>query len=761
MTLPRLALVATLTLLVPAAARTTPADAAARTPQASPMTNTTNRTNVTTTNAVADKTTLLNDVYLAQRTDAGEVVFGNAKLALTFGKKRGDWRAFTAEGVSGNLLAPAGENTPPLTDVRVNGEPVLEKRGAAAAALAGYETSLDRTAESVTLRLSYQAGDDYELACTYTLFPGQARLDRAARLVRKGGQGSQGEAAKLENFTFRFPGLALGDPADCRVSVPGPWWPKTYFAPNTPYAQLAADPERKTTGFHGAPDAGFGLVTITNPAAGKTLAAWMDTAGGEANYRPSLSSDGARLTLAFTNNRLYRLLPGQAVESDVQRLEIVDGALPAALARYRENVARTMPLDARTPAWVREAVILEVYPDYYKEGFKGITAKLPFYKDIGFNVVYLMPHWQGGYSPLDPAAVEPKYGTPDDLKALVREAHRLGMKVLFDMVIHGFQKSSPILKSRPDLFIHDEQGNIVPHPTWGSMSTDWAAPAYRKYMVDLVLHDLREYDIDGYRVDAASYKGASWDAKSPRPAYESGSAAPAVMRAMLGALREKKPDAVLLSEVFGPVFYSVCNFGHDNQAEAVPFFLEQMDEGRATARDYKEHLAQVFDLLPAGANRVIYARNHDASWFYRFGGYTPRFLALDAIHALVALPEIFAGDPKHGPNPDDDPATYAFYKRVFALRRELPELARGDVNLRGVSCDNPQVFTALRTLNGHTTLIAVSLSDKPETATITLPAGSGQQLRLRDAQTGQSVEAAGGRLTLKPFQVLAGRLTSR
>ena len=76
----------------------------------------------------------------------------------------------------------------------------------------------------------------------------------------------------------------------------------------------------------------------------------MDTAGGQVNYRPSLSSDGAdRLTIAFTNNRLYRLLPDQAAESDVARLETVDGTLPAALARYRENISRTIPLDARTP----------------------------------------------------------------------------------------------------------------------------------------------------------------------------------------------------------------------------------------------------------------------------------------------------------------------------------------------------------------------------------------------------------------------------
>jgi 1,4-alpha-glucan branching enzyme len=126
-----------------------------------------------------------------------------------------------------------------------------------------------------------------------------------------------------------------------------------------------------------------------------------------------------------------------------------------------------------------------------------------------------MPHWTGGYSPIDPYTVEPSIGSAEDLKEMVKTAHSLGMRVLLDLVIHGVNRLSPIVRQRPELFQKDEHGLIVPHQTWGSMSTDAASPAYRQYMTDLALHDLRTYDIDGYRVDANAYKMPNWDPAAP------------------------------------------------------------------------------------------------------------------------------------------------------------------------------------------------------------------------------------------------------
>jgi hypothetical protein len=693
----------------------------------------------------------LRDAYA--REAGGRIVLGNARVRLAFDRATGAWEGLYVEGVPESLTRADSTS---VLDVRVGGGWAGEH---APARLMGYATGVDRTADGVVLRLRYELASGDELTGVYRIAPGAGHVERWAELRAA----AHAPPRKMEGFRFVVPNVVVGDPAGNAVDVPGPWFPNTYVRPGTPYRALV---DTSMT-FHGAPDGGFGVLALENAALGVALAAWMDT-GGETNYHPSIRGDGRRIDFVFVDHRSYTLPPRGYVESDVQRIEVVRGRTRDAFASYRAMLDRTMPLaTARTPDWVREMVLLEVYPSYYRRGFTEIAERLPFYRRVGFNTIYLMPHWQGGYSPTDLYAVDTAFGTAAELRALVDAAHRLGMRVLFDMVIHGFDERSPVTRRRPELFVHTEEGGLAKHPTWGSISTDWASEAYVRYMADYVRHDLATYDIDGYRVDAASYKGPNWDPRIPYPAYASGARSPEVMRRMLDALQATKPDAVLLSEVFGPVFYSVSNLAHDNQTEAVQKFVEDMEAGRVTAADYKAHMASVHALLPEGANRVYFGRNHDTSWFYHFDGYTPRFLALDAIHALTAIPEVFAGDPKHGPNPDDDPAVWSYYAALFGLRGEYPELARGDLLLEEVRSDNPHVFTALRQLGDSVVLVAVSLSEAPQTVEVRLgaavtPAGP---VSLRDAVTGRPVTARGVgddgrrfRVTLTPFQAVVGRL---
>ncbi|MDQ3650955.1 MAG: alpha-amylase family glycosyl hydrolase [Acidobacteriota bacterium] len=716
------------------------------------------------------------DIYL--REQSGRLVFGNSKLTLEVGAARGQWMSLVADGIPGSLISPTGA----AIDFRVDGVWMVERHGAT---LLRHEIGVDRMRNGVSLRLIFGVSaqtnqtpsterspvHEFELTCSYTLFPGEGRLDRSAKLGRNAGGNAVSSARRLEGFLFQLPGAVIADASECVVDVPGPFFPKTFVKPQTPYDSL----KNSSINFHSAPDAGFGLLAVSNEQRNATLASWMDTAG-EVAYRSALHGDGRRISLRHHNLREYRMTERFAVDSDVHRVEFVNGPLPAALAKYRQMVELRMPINKQTPAWANEMVLLEVYPSYYPGGFKGLTKRLPFYREVGFNTIYIMPHWVGGYSPIDLFKVEPSLGTAADLKEAVRTAHALGMKVLFDMVIHGFNEKSPVVRERPDIFVRTEQNELARHPTWKSVTTDWASPAYQQYMDDLVRHDLKEYDIDGYRVDAATFKGASWDPALPYPAYRSGSAAPELMRRMLKALSETKPDAVLLSEVFGPVFYTVSNLVHDNQTEAPQLLLEKMEAHEVTAADYKLHIANVLDALPAGANRVFYARNHDTSWFYHFNGYTPRFMALEAVHAFFGIPEVFAGDPepKNGPSPDADPAVYDYYRKLFALRKEFPELAGGEVLLREAVCDNASVFVGLRRMNNRLTLVMVSLSGREETGSVTLrpeaSAASGikrsaADIELRDAISGEVVrvlkaggESANINFKMKPFQVLVGRV---
>jgi glycosidase len=613
---------------------------------------------------------------------------------------------------------------------------------------------------SVSLTWIYRIQQDWEWTLTYTLYPSSARLERSARLTCI----HTAAPRRFERFRFQLPGLFIGDPADCVFDAPGPFpfyehGKMVLFFPNTPLAQLAG----QDLTISSAPDWGFGLLALSNPRFKACVAGWMETNGAPVNYRAGYRSDGRSIDFRFDEERACRLASGQSIESGRQVLFFAS-TLDASFVEYRRSSAAQMPLANHPPSWAQDAVILEVFPKYFPGGFKELSTRLPFYHDMGINTLYLMPHWQGGYSPLDFYAIDPAYGSAADLRNLVAEAHRLGLRVLFDMVIHGFNRESQIVRQHPEFFCRDEDGQIALHPEWKSAAVDWAHPGYRRYMAALARHHAEEFGIDGYRVDAASFKGANWDPELPYPAYLSGTAALDLLREMLAAIRTINPEAVLLNEVFGPLYYSVCDLAHDNMTMGPQIFLEKLARGETSALDYKRHMQAVLDLLPPGAQRIYFARNHDTSWFYHFNGYTPAFLALDAVHILLAIPEIFAGDPDHGPNLDDDATVLAFYRRLLKRRREWPELARGEILLREAACDNPLILTGLRRLDTQVTLIAVSFSPVPQTTRITLSVGAPPSLALFDAVGGQSIlftrEDCHITLSLAPFQVLAGRFYS-
>jgi hypothetical protein len=172
-------------------------------------------------------------------------------------------------------------------------------------------------------------------------------------------------------------------------------------------------------------------------------------------------------------------------------------------------------------------------------------------------------------------------------------------------------------------------------------------------------------------------------------------------------------------------------------------------------------------MLPAGANRVFYARNHDTSWFYHFGGYTPAFMAMEAIHAFCGIPEVFAGDPspKNRPSPDEDSSVYESYRRLFSVRSRSPEWIHGKLRLRAALSDNPALFAAFRSGAKEASLLLVSLSSKEERALLRLdseipiPPGEpewsnplGSTLPDRVSWEGRQI-----RVKLKPFQVIMGR----
>jgi malto-oligosyltrehalose trehalohydrolase len=149
-----------------------------------------------------------------------------------------------------------------------------------------------------------------------------------------------------------------------------------------------------------------------------------------------------------------------------------------------------------------EAVIYELHlGTFTREGtYRGAMAELERLSALGITAVELMPladfagkrNW--GYDGVLPFAPDSSYGRPEELKALIVAAHRLGLMVFVDVVYNHFGPEGNYLSLyAPSFFAPRETG-------WGQ-SIDFGGMA-RQFFIDNALYWLTEYHIDGLRFDA-------------------------------------------------------------------------------------------------------------------------------------------------------------------------------------------------------------------------------------------------------------------
>jgi maltose alpha-D-glucosyltransferase/alpha-amylase len=117
--------------------------------------------------------------------------------------------------------------------------------------------------------------------------------------------------------------------------------------------------------------------------------------------------------------------------------------------------ARVDEPTASDPLWYKDAVIYEVHVraffDSNDDGvgdFVGLTRKLEYIHELGVNTIWLLPFYPSpgrddGYDIADYHNIHPHYGTRADFRAFVREAHRLGLRVITELVINHTSDAHP------------------------------------------------------------------------------------------------------------------------------------------------------------------------------------------------------------------------------------------------------------------------------------------------------------------------------
>src|SRR3981189_1738725 len=158
--------------------------------------------------------------------------------------------------------------------------------------------------------------------------------------------------------------------------------------------------------------------------------------------------------------------------------------------------------DWRGRPW-QETVLIEAHVGTFtKEGsYRAMIGKLDHLVASGVTALELMPladfagqrNW--GYDGVLWYAPDSVYGRPDDLKALIDEAHLRGMMVFLDVVYNHFGPEGNYLgRYAPGFFMEAQT-------PWGS-AIDYRVPQVRAFAIENALYWLREYRFDGLRLDA-------------------------------------------------------------------------------------------------------------------------------------------------------------------------------------------------------------------------------------------------------------------
>ena len=156
---------------------------------------------------------------------------------------------------------------------------------------------------------------------------------------------------------------------------------------------------------------------------------------------------------------------------------------------------------------VRDLIVYELHVGTFSpEGtFDGVRTRLPYLRDLGITAIELMPvvdfagsrNW--GYDGVDLFAPSHSYGSPDDLRRLVDAAHGHGLAVILDVVYNHLGPEGAYLPRFSPGYLTER------HQTpWGkAINLDGPESALvRRFILDNALHWVREYHVDGLRLDA-------------------------------------------------------------------------------------------------------------------------------------------------------------------------------------------------------------------------------------------------------------------
>lgn len=178
-------------------------------------------------------------------------------------------------------------------------------------------------------------------------------------------------------------------------------------------------------------------------------------------------------------------------------------------------------VELTNPEWVKNATVYELNIRQFSEegSFKAVEKQLARLKNMGIDIIWLMPvhpigelHRKGSlgsnYSVKDYYGISSEFGTEKDFRDLVAAIHQQGMHIILDWVANHTSWDNEMVINHPEWY-RKSRKDTFQSTRWRDyddiIELDYSHPELREYMTEALKFWIKEYDIDGYRCDIASF----------------------------------------------------------------------------------------------------------------------------------------------------------------------------------------------------------------------------------------------------------------
>lgn len=379
-------------------------------------------------------------------------------------------------------------------------------------------------------------------------------------------------------------------------------------------------------------------------------------------------------------------------------------------------------VEITTLDWVKNATLYELnIRQFSQEGtFAAVEKQLPRLKNLGIDIIWLMPihpigelHRKGRlgsyYSVKNYLEINPEFGTEEEFRSLVKAIHDQGMFVILDWVANHTSWDNNLVSEHPDWYMRSRKDTFQ-STRWRDyddiIELDYKHPELRKYMTDVLKYWVKEFDIDGYRCDIASFvpidfwENARTELDKIKPVF------------MLAEAEDKDLHRRAFDATYNWTLWNI---------------LHQIATNNNSVKTLSEaYLAEHVSIFPKEGIRMNFIDNHDKnSWEG-----TPQTNFGEALKAVTVftfmmdgIPLIYNGQ-EAGSNRsleffEKDPIIWqshdneTFYSTILNLKHHNQALWNGQFGgeiVRIMNDKMDQVISFVREKNGDKVLVFINLS---------------------------------------------------